>query len=118
MAIGTRTSVAADGRRRLAGRLPTSAAHRILPRCRLNFLAVDGTVDRIPTTALEVYEVVGAGDTVTAYLATAVAAGASAYEGAVGANFAAGVEVRKLGAATVSPEEIIEACGAHEAWSA
>ena len=60
----------------------------------------------------------GAGDAVTAYLATAVAAGASAYEAAVVANFAAGVEVRKLGAATVSPVGIIEACGAHGAWSA
>jgi D-beta-D-heptose 7-phosphate kinase/D-beta-D-heptose 1-phosphate adenosyltransferase len=76
-------------------------------------IAADGNVRRIPTTARDVYDVVGAGDTVTAYLATSLAAGASAYEAAVVANFAAGVEVGKLGAATVTPEEIIEAYEAH-----
>jgi D-beta-D-heptose 7-phosphate kinase/D-beta-D-heptose 1-phosphate adenosyltransferase len=56
-----------------------------------------------------VYDVVGAGDTVTAYLAAMLAAGAEAREAAEVANFAAGVEVGKLGAATVSPEEVLEA---------
>ena len=68
-----------------------------------------GVVDRIPTTAREVYDVVGAGDTVTAYLAVMLAAGATMREAAVIANFAAGVEVGKLGAATVSGEEVVEA---------
>jgi rfaE bifunctional protein kinase chain/domain len=68
-----------------------------------------GEVGRIPTTAREVYDVVGAGDTVTAYLATMLAAGATAPEAALIANFAAGVEVGKLGAATVSVEEVLEA---------
>ncbi|MFN8572677.1 MAG: PfkB family carbohydrate kinase [Gemmatimonadaceae bacterium] len=72
-------------------------------------VTASGVVHRIPTTAREVYDVVGAGDTVTAYLATAMAAGASAYEAAVVANYAAGVEVGKLGAATVTPSEILEA---------
>jgi D-beta-D-heptose 7-phosphate kinase/D-beta-D-heptose 1-phosphate adenosyltransferase len=53
--------------------------------------------------------VVGAGDTVTAYLATVLAAGGTAHEAAVIANYAAGVEVGKLGAATVTPTEILEA---------
>jgi D-beta-D-heptose 7-phosphate kinase/D-beta-D-heptose 1-phosphate adenosyltransferase len=78
-------------------------------------MSANGETRRIPTTAREVYDVVGAGDTVTAYLAVMLAAKASAYEAAVVANFAAGVEVGKLGAATVSPEEII---AAHEAHSA
>jgi D-beta-D-heptose 7-phosphate kinase/D-beta-D-heptose 1-phosphate adenosyltransferase len=69
-------------------------------------IATDGDVQRIPTMARDVYDVVGAGDTVTAYLATSLAAGATAYEAAVVANYAAGVEVGKLGAATVSPDEI------------
>ncbi|HJQ11826.1 MAG TPA: PfkB family carbohydrate kinase [Gemmatimonadaceae bacterium] len=68
-----------------------------------------GEVGRVPTTAREVYDVVGAGDTVTAYLATMMAAGATAAEAAVIANFAAGVEVAKLGAATVSIDEVIDA---------
>ena len=69
----------------------------------------DAVVRRIPATAREVYDVVGAGDTVTAYLAAMMASGATAMEAAVIANYAAGVEVGKLGAATVSPAEILEA---------
>jgi rfaE bifunctional protein kinase chain/domain len=72
-------------------------------------LSADGTSHRVPTTAREVYDVVGAGDTVTAYLATMLAAGATMREASVIANFAAGVEVGKLGAATVSTEEVLEA---------
>ncbi|MGI9090890.1 MAG: bifunctional heptose 7-phosphate kinase/heptose 1-phosphate adenyltransferase, partial [Gemmatimonadaceae bacterium] len=78
-------------------------------------VSADGEVGRIPTTAREVYDVVGAGDTVTAYLATMLAAGASAAEAAVIANFAAGVEVGKLGAATVSTNEVIDAYDAYHA---
>jgi D-beta-D-heptose 7-phosphate kinase/D-beta-D-heptose 1-phosphate adenosyltransferase len=72
-------------------------------------LSADGEIGRIPTTAREVYDVVGAGDTVTAYLATMLAAGGTPAEAALVANFAAGVEVGKLGAATVTPEEVLEA---------
>jgi rfaE bifunctional protein kinase chain/domain len=69
----------------------------------------DGEIKRIPTTAREVFDVVGAGDTVTAYLAGMLAAGATPFEAAVIANFAAGVEVGKAGAATVSVAEVLEA---------
>ena len=72
-------------------------------------ISADGEVGRIPTTAREVYDVVGAGDTVTAYLATVMAAGGNPAEAALIANFAAGVEVGKLGAATVTPDEVLEA---------
>jgi rfaE bifunctional protein kinase chain/domain len=68
-----------------------------------------GETVRVPTTAREVYDVVGAGDTVTAYLAVMLAAGATVSEAAMIANFAAGVEVGKLGAATVSGAEVIAA---------
>ena len=74
--------------------------------------AADG-VHRIPTTAREVYDVVGAGDTVTAYLAVMLAAGATPLEASVIANFAAGIEVGKLGAATVAAAEVIAAYEAH-----
>jgi D-beta-D-heptose 7-phosphate kinase/D-beta-D-heptose 1-phosphate adenosyltransferase len=66
-----------------------------------------GEVARIPTAAREVYDVVGAGDTVTAYLASLLAAGATAMEAAEIANVAAGIEVGKLGAATVTAEEVL-----------
>ena len=72
-------------------------------------VAADGVVHRVPTTAREVYDVVGAGDTVTAYLATMLACGATALEAAIVANYAAGVEVGKLGAATVTGDEVLEA---------
>jgi rfaE bifunctional protein kinase chain/domain len=60
----------------------------------------------IPAVARSVYDVSGAGDTVTAVMATALAAGASAPEAAELANHAAAVEVAKTGVATVSPAEI------------
>jgi rfaE bifunctional protein kinase chain/domain len=69
----------------------------------------DGSSHRVPTTARAVYDVVGAGDTVTAYLGAMLAAGATPIEAAIIANYAAGVEVGKLGAATVSASEVIEA---------
>jgi D-beta-D-heptose 7-phosphate kinase/D-beta-D-heptose 1-phosphate adenosyltransferase len=72
-------------------------------------ISSDGTTHRVPTMAREVYDVVGAGDTVTAYLAVMLGAGATPAEAAVISNFAAGVEVGKLGAATVSGEEVVEA---------
>ena len=75
----------------------------------------DGSVMRVPTTAREVYDVVGAGDTVTAWLAAMLAAGATVREAAVIANYAAGVQVGKLGAATVSPAEVLAAYDAHAA---
>ena len=75
--------------------------------------SADGQVVRVPTVAREVYDVVGAGDTVTAYLATMLAAGGTPREAAEAANIAAGIEVAKLGAATVRPGELMEYVDAH-----
>ena len=61
----------------------------------------------VETAAREVYDVTGAGDTVIATLAAALAAGASMTEAAVLANHAAGIVVGKLGTATASAEEVI-----------
>ncbi len=60
-------------------------------------------------TGRQVFDVTGAGDTVVATLALAVAAGASVRHAAVLANAAAGVAVGKLGTATVSPRELLAA---------
>ena len=73
-----------------------------------------GEISRIPTVAREVYDVVGAGDTVTAYVASILAAGGSARDAATIANVAAGIEVGKLGAATVSAAEVTEYVDTHE----
>jgi rfaE bifunctional protein kinase chain/domain len=69
----------------------------------------DGGLTQIPSIARQIYDVSGAGDTVTAWLGAALAAGASVREGAQLANYAAGVEVAKPGVATVSPEEVLAA---------
>lgn len=69
----------------------------------------DGTSTQIPSIARRVYDVSGAGDTVTAWIGTALAAGASVREAAQLANYAAGVEVGKPGVATVTPEEVLAA---------
>jgi D-glycero-beta-D-manno-heptose-7-phosphate kinase len=63
----------------------------------------------IPTTAREVFDVTGAGDTVIATLALALAARAPLAAAAILANLAAGVVVGKLGTATVSAEELLAA---------
>ena len=67
----------------------------------------DQDITRIPTMAREVYDVSGAGDTVTAWVGAALAAGATAREAAQVANYAAGVEVGKAGVAIVSPAEVL-----------
>jgi D-beta-D-heptose 7-phosphate kinase/D-beta-D-heptose 1-phosphate adenosyltransferase len=69
----------------------------------------DGGLIRIPSIARQIYDVSGAGDTVTAWLGTALAAGAAIREAAQLANYAAGVEVGKPGVATVSPDEVLAA---------
>ncbi len=61
----------------------------------------------VETAAREVYDVTGAGDTVIATLAAALAAGASMTEAAVLANQAAGIVVGKLGTATANAEEVL-----------
>ena len=57
----------------------------------------------------EVADVTGAGDTVIATLALALAAGASLHEGARLANYAAGLVVMKRGTATVTGSELVQA---------
>ena len=66
----------------------------------------DETV-RIPAIPRQVYDVSGAGDTVTAWVGLALAAGATIEEAAVMANVAAGIEVGKPGVATISAEELL-----------
>src|SRR5436190_3261005 len=70
----------------------------------------------------EVTDVTGAGDTVIAAVALALAAGASFYEAARLANYAGGLVVMKRGTATVSAQEMAEAVAtdhdtSRESWS-
>lgn len=68
----------------------------------------EGNIARFPTHAREVYDVSGAGDTVTAWVGTALAAGAAVREAAELANYAAGIEVGKAGVAVVTREEVLD----------
>lgn len=63
----------------------------------------------IQTNAKEVYDVTGAGDTVVAIASLALCAGATLTQAATVANSAAGIVVGKLGTATVSAQEVVEA---------
>ncbi len=67
----------------------------------------------IHATAREVFDVSGAGDTVIATFASAIAAGQTAAEAAMLANIAAGISVGKQGASTVSAAELRDALLAH-----
>jgi len=69
----------------------------------------------LPTSAREVFDVTGAGDTVIATVALGVCSGARVHEAAMLANYAAGVVVGKLGTATATPEEVIAAVEAEAA---
>ncbi len=60
----------------------------------------------LSTQAREVFDVTGAGDTVIATLAGALASGQDLSSAAALANIAAGLVVRKIGVATVTPLEI------------
>lgn len=62
----------------------------------------------LPAKAREVFDVTGAGDTVIAFLAAAIAADLSLQEAAIIANTAAGIVVGKLGTQTVSIDEITQ----------
>ena len=67
---------------------------------------------KLPTVHIPIYgsdeiaDVTGAGDTVMATLALALAAGASFEDAARLANYAAGIVVMKRGTATVSADEL------------
>ena len=67
----------------------------------------DGRREVFPTRPRQVYDITGAGDMVLAVLGMALAAGAD-YDPAIRlANIAGGLEVEKIGVATVTREEIL-----------
>ena len=71
-------------------------------------LVREDEVVHIPTKAQEVFDVSGAGDTVIAVFAMALAGGLSPRDGAYMANLAASVVVAKLGTYAVSREELMK----------
>ena len=104
------------GRRRGAGRAGASASARgcagVLDHARRARDVAAGRHDvegAFAATAREVADVTGAGDTVIATLALALAAGATSAEAAWLANHAAGIVVGKFGPATLTASELLDA---------
>lgn len=69
----------------------------------------EDSVSHIPTFARKVFDVTGAGDTVIATTALGLSAGLDLLTSCTLANYAAGVVVAQIGAATASPEDLVEA---------
>jgi len=95
-----------------------AAAGKLMADCELAHLLItrgeqgmslfsrNGEAHHLPTRAREVFDVTGAGDTVIATLAVALAAGQSVEAATALSNLAAGVVVGKLGTASVSAREL------------
>ncbi|MEQ8355619.1 MAG: D-glycero-beta-D-manno-heptose 1-phosphate adenylyltransferase [Kiloniellaceae bacterium] len=79
---------------------------------------VDAEATHLPAEAREVYDVSGAGDTVVAAFAAALAAGLDAPTGAQLANVAAAIVIGKQGTAVASAGEILHALHASELLAA
>ena len=94
--------------RAIRGRLSCDAV--LITRGDRGMMLVEGDRDpiNVQTAAREVFDVTGAGDTVIAVLAAALAAGASMTEAAVLANHAACIVVGKLGTATATAKEVLD----------
>lgn len=75
----------------------------------LSYLARNVPGVHIPAAAREVFDVSGAGDTVVATLAVAMAVAIDPVEAARLANLAGGIVVGKVGTATVERRELLEA---------
>jgi len=70
-----------------------------------------GAALHVPAETHAVFDVTGAGDTVVATIASALAAGAALADAVRLANVAAGIAVSKPGTATVHPQELRQALG-------
>jgi D-beta-D-heptose 7-phosphate kinase/D-beta-D-heptose 1-phosphate adenosyltransferase len=96
------------------------AGHRLLSSCSINSILItrgphgmslissNGPPLHLASGAVEVFDVVGAGDTVIATIACILSAGGSLEEATASANVAAGIVVGKQDTSTVSPDEIID----------
>ena len=93
--------------RELAVELNLDAAIVTLDKDGMALCGRDGSRQIYPTRPRQVYDITGAGDMVLSVLGIALAAGAD-YPSAIRlANIAGGLEVEKIGVATVTREEIL-----------
>lgn len=94
-------------------------AHLLLTRSEkgMSFFPIGEAPMHVPTVAQDVFDVSGAGDTVVAVLAAALAADMPMRDAMRMANHAAGIVVSKLGTASVTREELAAALLAESATS-
>lgn len=83
----------------------------------MTLVTAAGETDHLPAEAREVFDVSGAGDTVAATMAAALAAGFVLVDAARLANVAAGIVVGKAGTAVAHAEELFAALHAQELMS-
>ncbi|HOK40357.1 MAG TPA: D-glycero-beta-D-manno-heptose-7-phosphate kinase [bacterium] len=95
------------------------AGKTILKKLKLNALLItrseegmslfyNNKIYNIPTEAQEVYDVTGAGDTVSAILSLALGTGADYLNSAIISNCAAGIVVKEIGCASVTKKQLLE----------
>ena len=115
LALATGAPCRSDAEAEKAARIAQAAcgADVLLTRSEkgISFFPRDGAPIHLPTVAREVFDVSGAGDTVVAAFAIALAAGRPVVEAIRIANHAAGLVVGKLGTATVTREELLADLG-------
>jgi len=109
--VATHLRIRSDADARQAGRVFLERAgcgQVLITRGEHGMSLVTADTDaHFPAVAREVADVTGAGDTVIATLALAMATGADAGTAAQLANHAAGIVVGHFGPATVTPEELL-----------
>lgn len=93
----------------LLTRLELSALLVTRSEAGMTLITVDQPAQHLPTQALEVFDVTGAGDTAMATLAVSVASGLTLPAAVRLANAASGLVVKKLGTSVVTLDELISA---------
>ena len=81
-------------------------SHVLVKRSEKGMTLFSDKIVNIPTYAKEVYDVSGAGDSVIAALAMAIASGASIEKSAIIANYSAGISIEKKGVHAVRMDEL------------
>ncbi|MGH7442534.1 MAG: D-glycero-beta-D-manno-heptose-7-phosphate kinase [bacterium] len=103
--LAVRDDASADAAARaILGRLDCASVLVTRGEHGMTFLQAGAVAVHIPTVAQRVFDVTGAGDTVIATLALALAAGMPATDACFLANAAAGIVVGEVGVAVVTPE--------------
>lgn len=92
-----------DASRKLKSELNTNV---LVARGKKGMLLSSDQEIEIPTASKEIYDLIGAGETVSAALSLAISSGASMHEAAILANYAAGITIEKKGNYSVTLQEL------------